>query len=110
VRVGQLIVVWPEVETWIIGKGSTKRGEKKGMWCGYGKTYGSCWVLWPLFVLGCISDVLLSGACVRDCSGLGVYSLYSSLDVGGKFVGGRHSVVTCCGRIGGGGEDRGENG
>jgi hypothetical protein len=30
-----------------------------------------CWVLRPLCVLGCISTVVVEGACVKDCRGLG---------------------------------------
>jgi hypothetical protein len=30
------------------------------------------WVLWSLCVFGCISVVVLDGACVRDCRGLGL--------------------------------------
>jgi hypothetical protein len=45
-------------------------GKRVGRW---GKSYGGCWVLWPLCVFGCISVVVVEGACVRDCSGWVVY-------------------------------------
>jgi hypothetical protein len=43
-----------------------RRGGKRGGW---GKRYGGCWVLWPLCELGCISVIVVEGACVRDCRG-----------------------------------------
>jgi hypothetical protein len=64
-----VMVVWLEIETWVIGKGGTKREEGKEGW---GKRYEGCWVLWPLCVFGCISTVVVEGSCVRDCRGLGV--------------------------------------
>jgi hypothetical protein len=36
------------------------------------KRYGVCLVLWPLHVFEYISIVVVEGACVRDCRGLGV--------------------------------------
>jgi hypothetical protein len=39
-----------------------------------GKRNGSFWVLWPLCVFGCIS-VVVEGACVWDCRGLGCVQL-----------------------------------
>jgi len=44
-------------------------GGKRGGW---GKKYGGCCVLWPLCLFGCISVVVVEGACVRGCMGLGV--------------------------------------
>jgi hypothetical protein len=35
-----------------------------------GKWYGGFWVLWLFCVFGCISVVIVEGACVRDCRGL----------------------------------------
>jgi hypothetical protein len=35
------------------------------------KRYGDCWVFWPLYVFWCIS-VVVEGAWVRDCRGLGL--------------------------------------
>jgi hypothetical protein len=29
--------------------------------------FGDCLVLWPLCMFGCISAVVVEGACVRDC-------------------------------------------
>jgi hypothetical protein len=37
-----------------------------------GKRCGDCWVLWPLCVFEYISVVVVEGACVRDCRGLGL--------------------------------------
>jgi hypothetical protein len=34
------MVIWLEIETWVIGKGSTKRGGRKG--AGWEKRYGFC--------------------------------------------------------------------
>jgi hypothetical protein len=44
-------------------------GSGVGEW---GKQCGGCWFLWPLCVFGYISVVVVEGACVRDCRGLGV--------------------------------------
>jgi hypothetical protein len=44
------------------------------------KRYGCCWIFWPLCVFGCISYVIVEGACVSDCRGLGgIYGWYSRL-------------------------------
>jgi hypothetical protein len=40
--------------------------------CGLGKRYGGCWGLWPLCMLGCISAVVVEGACIKNCRGLGL--------------------------------------
>jgi hypothetical protein len=37
-----------------------------------GEEYGGSWVLWPLCVFGCISVVVVKGACVKDCRELEV--------------------------------------
>jgi hypothetical protein len=42
--------------------------QRQGEW---GHPKGRHWVLWSLCVLGCISTVIVEGACVRDCRGLG---------------------------------------
>jgi hypothetical protein len=47
-------------------------GHGLGEW---GKQNGGCWFLWSLYVFGCISVVLVEGACVRDCRGLGCVKL-----------------------------------
>jgi hypothetical protein len=55
----------------------------------------------------CIS-VVVKDACVRDCRGLGLYTVgIVGYSVGGECVGGRASMVTGCGRIGGRSEDKG---
>jgi hypothetical protein len=38
---------------------------------GCDKRFGGCWVLWPLYVFGCISVVVMEVADVRDCKGWG---------------------------------------
>jgi hypothetical protein len=54
--------------------------EEMGIGVGeWGKQCGGCWVLWSLCVFGCISVVVVEGACVRDCRGLGCVSWYSRL-------------------------------
>jgi hypothetical protein len=58
-------------------------------------------------VFGCISVVVVKGACVRDCRGLGLCTLGPSRLVShGECVGGRGCVVTGWGRIGGIGKDQ----
>jgi hypothetical protein len=54
----------------VVGKGGAKGGwaEKEGEV----KKFGSCWDLLSLGVFGCISAVVVEGACVRDCRRLGV--------------------------------------
>jgi hypothetical protein len=53
-------------------------------------------------VLGYISVVVVEGACVRDCRGLQLYKVgtvgWSAVD---ECVGGRGSLVTGWGRMGG---------
>jgi hypothetical protein len=66
------------------------RGWEKG-WMGGGR-YGCCWILWPLSVFGCISVVVVEGACVSDCTGLGLCTVGKiGLSVVGVYVGGRGS-------------------
>jgi hypothetical protein len=73
-----VMVVWLEIETWIIGKGGPKREGRKGVGK-WGKRYGCFRVLWPLCVFGCIC--FCSGGCL--CQGLegagSVYGWYSML-------------------------------
>jgi hypothetical protein len=40
------MVVWLEIETWVIGKGGAKRGGEEGK--SVGKEVWGCWVLWHL--------------------------------------------------------------
>jgi hypothetical protein len=80
----------------------------KGEW---GKQCGSHWVLWSLCVFGYISVVVVEGGCVRDCRSLGLckFGIVGWL-LGDECVGGRGSLVTGWGRMGGEGEGRGESG
>jgi hypothetical protein len=90
------MVIRLEIESWVIGKDSTKRrSEKEGM----GKMYGGFWVLWSLYVFRYISVVVVEGACVRDFRGICA-----------ECVRGHSSVVTVGGMIRGDGEDEGESG
>jgi hypothetical protein len=65
-----------------------------------------CWVLWLLCVLGCICTLVLEDVCVRDFRGLGVFA-FGTVDESpdGECIGGRGSVMTDWGRVGGGGKD-----
>jgi hypothetical protein len=61
---------------WLQKFGKLVRVELKGE-MGYGmgewgKQYEACWVLWSLYVFGYIFIVVVLGACVRDCRGLGL--------------------------------------
>jgi hypothetical protein len=62
------MVIRLDIEIWVISKGGTKRGVGKVMG-GWGKRYRGYWVLWPLFMIGCIS-VVVDGDYVRNCRGL----------------------------------------
>jgi hypothetical protein len=99
------MVVRLDIETWVIGKGGSKRrGQKRGEWVGKEK-----WGLlgFVALVCGCIS-VVVEGACVRDCRGLGLCQVGTvGWSVGGECAGGRGSVVTGWGRIEGEGEEGG---
>jgi hypothetical protein len=44
-------------------------GSGVGVWR---KHCGGCWFFWSLYVFGCISVVVVEGACVRDCRDLGL--------------------------------------
>jgi hypothetical protein len=66
-----------------------------------------CWFLWVLCVFGCISVVVVQGACVRDCRGLGLCKVgIVGLSVGDECVGGRCYLVTGLGKMGEEGEGR----
>jgi hypothetical protein len=52
---------------WEIGKDCTKSVCVGKEW-----VVGSCCILWPLCVFGYISVVVMEGACVRNCRGLGL--------------------------------------
>jgi hypothetical protein len=61
-------------------------------------------------VFVCSSAVIVEGAFVGDCRGLGVCTVgMVCLSVGGKCVGRRAKVVTGWGRQRRGGKDRGES-
>jgi hypothetical protein len=67
--------------------------------------------LWSLCVFGCISVVLVEGACVRDFRGLWLCRVgIVGWSVGDECVGGRGSMVKGYGRMGGEGDGRGESG
>jgi hypothetical protein len=66
-------VVWLEIETCVIGKGGVKRSSERGV-VGR-KWYGGCWILWPFFFFGYISNVVVEGVCVRHCMGPRVYKV-----------------------------------
>jgi hypothetical protein len=67
--------------------------------------------LWSLCVFGCISVVVVEGACVRGFRGFGLYKIgIVGWSVGDECVGGRGSLVTGWERMGGEGEGRGKNG
>jgi hypothetical protein len=85
------MVIRLEIEPWVISKGGNKLGVRK--------RYGGCLVLFPLCMLGCISTVVAEGACVRDCQvcSVGIVGSFAS----GVCVGGRNSVMTAWGRMGG---------
>jgi hypothetical protein len=75
------------------------------------KSYGGCWFLWPLCVLGYISVVVVEGVCVSNCRGLGLCAVGRvGWSAGSECVGERSSVVTGLGRLGGESEDRGKSG
>jgi hypothetical protein len=83
-------------------KGEARSGVGEwGKWC------GSCLVLLPLCVFECISVVMLGG-CVRDCRELGLCKVgIVGWSAGGECVGGRDSLETGWGRMGGEGVGRG---
>jgi hypothetical protein len=58
VGVGEIMVIRLDIETWVIGKGGIKRGQKR-----WRRTYGGCCILWALCVFGCISVVVCSVLC-----------------------------------------------
>jgi hypothetical protein len=65
------MVVWLDIETRVIGKGGAKRGWMGG-WDGWRNRYGCCCILCPLCMFGCIFNIVVEGACVKDCMGLGL--------------------------------------
>jgi hypothetical protein len=77
------------------------------VWVSGGKQCGGYWFLWSLCVFGHISVVIVEGACVRDCRGLGLCKDgIVGWSVGDECVGERGSLVTGWSRIGGEGEGR----
>jgi hypothetical protein len=68
VGIGEAIVVWLEIETWVIGKGGTKSGEGNGWWVGE-----DTWGLLGFVTLVCVWVAL---RCCREgwlCQGLQVF-------------------------------------
>jgi hypothetical protein len=93
---GGVIVISLVTDFGVLVEGGSKRGE----WVE--EEVFSCSVLWPLYVFGCISVVVVEGTCVKHCRWLGLYIVdIASSSVGGEYVGGSHSVMTGWGRIGG---------
>jgi hypothetical protein len=45
----------------------------------WGKQHGGCWFSWSLCMFVFISVVVVEGACVRDCKGLGFCKVGSRL-------------------------------
>jgi hypothetical protein len=69
-----------------------------------GEAVWGYWFLWSLCVFGCIS-VVVEGACVKDCRGLGLYTVgIVGWSAGDECIGGRGSLVIGWGRMGGKGE------
>jgi hypothetical protein len=63
-----MIVVWLEVEILEIGTGGNKRGWAQRVgWMGE-----EIWGMLSFVALVCISNVVVEGACVRDCRVWGV--------------------------------------
>jgi hypothetical protein len=79
-------------------------GSGVGEW---GKQCGCCWFLWPLCVFGCIS-VVVECAFVSDCRVLGLCNVgIKGWSVGDECIGGRGSLVTGWGTMGGKGRTGG---
>jgi hypothetical protein len=65
-------------------------------------------LLWSLCVFGCIFVVVVEGAHVRGCRGLGLCKVgIVGWSVGDEYIGGRVSLVTGWGRMGEEGKGRG---
>jgi hypothetical protein len=77
---GSVMFIMIEIEICVIGIGDTKQGGWKGVGV-WGKMFGDYCALWPLCVLGYISAVVVKGACVRDCRGLGAVASMGSQEV-----------------------------
>jgi hypothetical protein len=74
-------------------------GSGVGEW---GKQCGGYWVLWPLYVFGCISVAVVKGTCIKDCRGLGLCIVgIVGWSAGDECVRGRGSLVTDWRKIGG---------
>jgi hypothetical protein len=77
----------------------------------WGKQCRGCWCLWSLCVFVCISVVVIEGALVRGCRGLGLCNVFIvGWSAGDDCVGGRDSLVIYWGRMGGEGEEWGQSG
>jgi hypothetical protein len=64
--VGEALVVWLEIETWVISKGGPKGGEQKGESGGSGRSMGAAGFWDPCVCLCVNSTVVVEGSCVRD--------------------------------------------
>jgi hypothetical protein len=64
------MIIWLDIEIWVIGKGGTKKGAGNRGGC-VAVVYGCLWVLLPLCMFWCIS-VVVEGAYVRNYRWLGL--------------------------------------
>jgi hypothetical protein len=65
------MVVWLKIESWVIGKGGTKREGRKWGGC-VGEKVWELLSFVALVCFECISTAVVEGACVRDYKGLRV--------------------------------------
>jgi hypothetical protein len=82
------------IEIWKLNRVALKvqTGSGVGEW---GKRCRGCWFLLSSCVFIYISAVVVTGACVRDCRGLGLCKFGIVVwSVGDDYVGGKCSLVT----------------
>jgi hypothetical protein len=103
VGVWGLMFVRLPIEIWGVDRVALKEEVGSGV-DEWGKQCGGYWFLLSFCVFGCIS-VVVEGACVRDCRGLGFCKVgIVGWSAGHECVGGSDSLVTSWGRMGGEGE------
>jgi hypothetical protein len=66
--------------------------------------------LWSLCVFFCFSVVVVEGASVRGCRGLGLCTVGTVVSIGGECISGRVNLVRVCWYTGGGSGNRRESG